>query len=251
MGNTVTCVTPAAAGGGAAGAGTGAGTGAGAGGNGGGARKVRVLLPEGEIALLDGPLDAADLMMEHLNHMVVHCSTEGAHASTGKRTTMTIMQPHEKLEPGQSYVVHPIPSQFKKTSKFLKPQPFSISNSNMSMSSVREEGDNAQELQADPRKKSARLTTTHRFKKRVADSGDAGDAAQTTELKSNAKEPSQDREAHAQDQGEDDDDDDPIVLNLNMHMGWRPALESIPESPIGSSNHLDQLIQGPSTVLCA
>lgn len=212
-------------------------------------RQARVLLPDGEIVMLELPLEAADLMMEHLNHMVVHCSKpEGG--PIGMRPTMRILQAHEKLHPGQSYVVHPIPTQSTK-SKF-RPQALSVPPRDNSKT------DSTQE-QTDPRKKSAKRSSMQRFQNRVADSASgqesAANFAETPELNTQAQQSLADdasfarERRHDQVQHEDEDEDGDIVLNLNMYMGWRPALESIPESPLGYSPAMLDNMQTPP-VLC-
>jgi hypothetical protein len=213
---------------------------------------IRVLLPDGNILYLDEPVEAVELMIEHINHMVVHCSNvKPGSSDTGR--TMRIMPPSEMLELGQSYVVHPIPSQKgnQKTLNF-KPQPVSISNRKSKVASVHSTRDKANEAE------SGNQGNARRGSSKVVDSNSAyrpksDDAAARPEPKSPARDYN---DVYAKEEQRvmnnhtvvEEDDDDDVLLNLNMYMGWRPALESIPESPLGYHHPLE-VMQAPP-VLC-
>ncbi|CAM6126580.1 unnamed protein product [Calypogeia fissa] len=206
-------------------------------------RKIRVLLPDGNIVLLTGPVEAADLMLEHINHMVMHCaSVPGSTTAKGERkTAMTILQPHETLQPGQAYILHPIPSPSttpsKRKPKLRRQAQFSVPNLRSSEKDY-ENGENSKNQESQPTPfKQIKTEFLQRYQRRVTDSSMSENATQTPESRpsSTSGRPlrrllSEESRDHAK---EDDHGGVLLNLNLNMYMGWRPALESIPESPRG------------------
>ncbi|CAM6086837.1 unnamed protein product [Calypogeia fissa] len=252
----------------------------GAGGGGGGVdseavKKVKVLHPDGTIELLDGPMEAAELMIEHINHMVMHCSNSGWSVPNGERlsTTMTILQPHEKLQPGEAYVLHPIPSRGSNGKTKTRPQTFTVPVDLNLVSEVGAKQKNdglkssdIKNLEHDTKFcKQSKPRFLQRYQSRVADSFQSEVKMETPLLKSTGDgtlgrrfvEESmelQQKDGLMKDHGEkgedkDDNEDGPIVLNLNMYTGWRPALESIPESPHGFHHPQDMMVQQPP-LLC-
>lgn len=210
-------------------------------------KQVRMLLPDGNIVLMDGPVEAADLMIEHINHMVMHCSAVGG--AKGERTTMTILQPHEKLQPGQAYVLHPIPAPSTKKGNLSQPKQFSVPNLNSGVPGatelLRQEngeiGDaKDQKPAAKPFKHLAKTRFLQKYRSRVADSSQSQVTPAPRPLKDVDSVPEQQKDMNDHDAMVDEaTDDGDVLLNLNMYMGWRPALESIPESPRGNHHNLD------------
>jgi hypothetical protein len=221
-------------------------------------RDVRVLLPDGNVVYLDEPVEAVDLMIQHKNHMVIYCSTAKSGAM-GTRPSMRIMAPDEMLQPGQAYVVHHIPHQTDNKRSRSKPQPLSIPNISCKVATVQSRRDKAnswsskkQEPAAEPRNQ----RHSRRGSSKVADSTQSPKSkSEESEVKSelladarhgdgaHSKEPDNKQEDPVV-----EEEDDDILLNLKLYMGWRPALESIPESPLGYNHSLD-MMQAPP-VLC-
>ncbi|BBN09382.1 hypothetical protein MPTK1_4g19320 [Marchantia polymorpha subsp. ruderalis] len=92
-----------------------------------GKRAVRVVRPDGKVEELDSRMKVSELMMQYPDYMVVHCSTSGH--SLGQRSKISIMNPEEKLVPGQAYVLYPIPAQYKQSFLKLPPPEQNQSNS--------------------------------------------------------------------------------------------------------------------------
>lgn len=70
--------------------------------SGGGSRAVRVILPSGEVQRIDGPANAAELMLDHPGHFLVNsCSMQ-----VGRR--FSALAADEDLEMGHVYVTMPM-----------------------------------------------------------------------------------------------------------------------------------------------
>ncbi|CAM6100022.1 unnamed protein product [Calypogeia fissa] len=77
---------------------------------------VRVIQPDGIIVEYDYSIQVAMLMTLHPDYLVIHCSnaqSKAAMASRERGRQIKVMDPEDRLSLGESYILYPIPPQYK------------------------------------------------------------------------------------------------------------------------------------------
>ncbi|KAL2631888.1 hypothetical protein R1flu_016574 [Riccia fluitans] len=193
-----------------------------------GKRTVRVVRPDGIVEELDYKVGVSELMQQYEGYMVVHCSSSGN--ALGQRSKISIMNPEEKLVPGEAYVLYPIPAQFRQSfNKYLSPPTPQHSGIQSNGSSANDEGEDENSRKLKRRRKASSLQAVVvcliRLLKRGSPSDTPLNDGSSPLLDSSSRE-----------------EDNSLSLNHNKDRyqslsvdpyAWRPALEAIPESPFG------------------
>ncbi|KAG6556393.1 hypothetical protein Mapa_002336 [Marchantia paleacea] len=77
--------------------------------------QIRIMETDGDFLEFERPVEVSEVMMRYPNHMVVHCfPKDGNSTDATGRSRITIMHPDQELEPGEDYILHLVPPQYRK-----------------------------------------------------------------------------------------------------------------------------------------
>ncbi|CAM6085653.1 unnamed protein product [Calypogeia fissa] len=193
---------------------------------------VRVMKTDGEFSEFDFPCIAAEVMVQHPGHIVVHCTAVNKN-NLGQRTKITIVLPDKPLLPGQPYMLYPIPDQYKKS--LGRSKSFSMLKTKFESTTLPPVSP-AEKRQG--RRKALKLILT-RLNLATYVASNINESSSEVEQKSGpVQQPPKEQEREEREIVDEESEDkmdltvalpNPVDLNFT----WRPILSTIPESPLG------------------
>ncbi|KAL2608284.1 hypothetical protein R1flu_026857 [Riccia fluitans] len=181
---------------------------------------VRVMNTRGNFESYDFPVVTAEVMLNHPDHLVVHCPQI---LSGQKEQQFHIMLPDDPLLPGQPYLLYRIPEKHK--GNLARSKSFSIVKRQM------EAENGGEEVSAVPEKKKGRRHTLKLLFTRLQL---VTYLASKLEHKATDEHKDENKLLLEGGQGAQEQKRNPPPQPLEMPLfHWRPNLSSIPESPLG------------------
>lgn len=191
---------------------------------------MRVMKPDGEFQQFEFPCVAAEVMVAHPGHLVVHCTPVDKN-TIGQRTKITIMVPEQPLMPGQPYMLYPIPDHYKKS--LARSKSFSKLKSKFESNSAPTAITPAEKRQG--RRKALKMIFTRlnlaTFVASTISGHSEGESSQSHQS------PQSPQEAVQEEEIEEENGKKAMTVQLpnpaDLNYAWRPILSTIPESPLG------------------
>lgn len=180
-----------------------------------GGSRVRVMNTEGVFENYEFPTVTAEVMLQHPDHLVVHC--QQTQKGIGNRNKINIMLPEQPLLPGQPYMLYPIPERHKhllaksKSFSMIKRQ-IEAKSANVSTHKEKKTGRRFALKLVVTRLQLATVVASKMTKKE--------DEEQLSPLVEAKEEETKKKKSP------------PQPLDMPIY-NWHPALASIPESPLG------------------